>query len=85
MPLDLSKFMGAAVDTGSPRLYVKNHIDSIFDHYLLTMTTPLLVEEALEIGEMLGVDESVVRDNFDHMAGTTRCLFELDLKTKSGF
>ncbi|KAL3910705.1 MAG: hypothetical protein SGILL_007587, partial [Bacillariaceae sp.] len=75
MPFDLSKFTGTVVVAGSPSLYVKNLIDSIIDHYLLTMP-PLLDGEALEIGNMLGVDESVVRENLEHMAGITRYLFE---------
>ena len=75
MPFDLSTFTGIVVVAGSPSLYVKNLIDSIVDHYLLTMP-PLLDGEALEIGNMLGVDESVIRENFEHMAGITRYLFE---------
>ena len=75
MPFDLSRFTGTVVVAVSPGLYVNNLIDSIVDHYLLTMP-PLLDEEALEIGNMLGVDESVVRGNLEHMTGITLYLFE---------
>ena len=75
MPFDLSRFTGTVVVAVSPGLYVNNLIDSIVDHYLLTMP-PVLDEEALEIGNMLGVDESVVRGKLEHMTGITRYLFE---------
>lgn len=64
MPFDLSGFTGTLVVAGPPSLYVKNLIDAIIDHYMLTMP-PLLDEEAFEIGDMLGVDESVVREKFE--------------------
>eukprot|EP00977_Amphora_coffeiformis_P002878 scaffold538_cov166-Amphora_coffeaeformis.AAC.20 len=76
MPFDLSNFTGTLVVAGSPSLYVENLMDSIIDHYLLTMP-PLLDREALEISNMLGVEESVVRKNLEHMAGITRYLFGL--------
>lgn len=75
MPFDTCKFKGTLVVAGTPSLYVKNLINSIFDHYVLTMP-PLLDQEALEMGSMLGVDESVVRENLEHMTGITRYLFE---------
>ena len=75
MPFDLSGFTGTLVVAGSPSLYVKNLIDAIIDHYMLTMP-PLLDEEAFEIGDILGVDKSVVRENLNHMTGITRYLFE---------
>jgi hypothetical protein len=37
---------------------------------------PLLEEEAFEIGDMLGVEHSVIQENLNHMTGITRYLFE---------
>ena len=42
---------------------------------MLTMP-PLLEEEAFEIGDMLGVEHSVIEENLNHMTGITRYLLE---------
>jgi hypothetical protein len=72
MPFNLA---GTVVVAASHSLYVKNLKDAMFDHYTLTMP-PLEDQEALAIGKMLGVEESVVLDNLGYMKGITRYLFE---------
>lgn len=75
MPCDLTGFKGTLIVAGSPSLYVKNLIDAIYDHFMVTMPA-LLADEAREIADIIGVDKAVVENNWSHMEGITRYMFE---------
>ena len=75
MPFALTGFTGILIIAGSPSLYVKNLIDGIFDNFMITMPA-LLLDEAKEIADIIGVDKAVVDQNWSHMEGITRYMFE---------
>jgi hypothetical protein len=75
MPFSLEGFTGTVLVAASPSLFVRNLKNSIIDQSILTMP-PLEEQEALAIGKMIGVEESVVKKNMDYMKGITRYLFE---------
>eukprot|EP00978_Attheya_sp_CCMP212_P043272 scaffold279473_cov59-Attheya_sp.AAC.3 len=62
MPFSLEIFNGTVLVAASPSLFVKNLEDAIMDQCILTMP-PLEEQEALAIGKMIGVEESVVKKN----------------------
>jgi hypothetical protein len=75
VPLDLEGFKGMILVAASPSLYVKNIMDEIFDHVLLTMPV-LEAEAAKRIAAIVGVKEEIVIENFLYMDGITRYMFE---------
>jgi hypothetical protein len=79
MPIDfvMNHFKGLIVVSASPSLYVKNLLDGIGNHFSFTMP-PLPNDEALEMANILEIDEALVQENFSHMTGITRYLFEKD-------
>jgi hypothetical protein len=60
MPFSLERFTGTVLVAAPPSLFVKNLKNAIIDHCTLTMP-PLEEQEALAIGKMIGVEESVVK------------------------
>jgi hypothetical protein len=75
VPLKLDGFKGMIIVAASPSLYVKNIMDAIFDHVLLTMPV-LEAEAAKRIAAIVGVKEQIVMENFLYMDGITRSMFE---------
>ena len=76
-PLDLSLFKGVLIVAASPGLSLNNIMDEIVDQCIVTMPA-LDLWEAYEIADMLGVERTVVKDNWRYMEGITRFLFEKD-------
>jgi hypothetical protein len=60
MPFNLERFTGTVLVAASPSLFVNNLKNAIIDQCILTMP-PLEEQEALAIGKMIGVEESVVK------------------------
>lgn len=82
MHFDLADFAGLVIMAASPSLYVKNVIDAIMNHTLLTMP-PLDKDEAIAIHDCLcgvlqfSLSKEDMLDNFEHMNGITRYLFRM--------
>jgi hypothetical protein len=78
MPFSLERFTGTVLVAAPPSVFVKNLMDAIIDHCILTIP-PLEEQEALAIGKMIGVEETVIKETMGYMRGITRYLFEPDL------
>ena len=75
LPLGFQGFRGLVVLSASPSQYVKNLQDHIQDHVAFTMPS-VPFDESMEIADHLQVDRSMVEDNFEHMNGIARYLFQ---------
>jgi hypothetical protein len=80
MHFDLADFAGLVIVAASPGLHVKNFINAIMNHKLLTMP-PLEKDEGVAICSCLSsvlpfpLSKQDMLDNFEHMNGITRYLF----------
>lgn len=78
MHIDLSDagFKGLILVAASPSLYVKNLQDGIpTNHFSFTMP-PIPNEEAFMMADIIGVDRSIIEENFTYMNGVGRYLFK---------
>lgn len=81
MSFSIENFYGIIIVAVSPCVYTKNLRDAITFYRNLCMPT-WSRNEANELGNMLGIDEGCVNDNFDHMNGIVRYIFDKGMAKK---
>ena len=75
MSFSLEQFYGIVFVAASPSVYTKNLRDALAFYRTLCMPT-WSRKESMELGNMLGIEEDRVNDNYDHMNGIVRYMFE---------
>lgn len=76
IPFDLQNFTGAVIAAASPSMFVKNLADQFPTSNSFYTMPPVEEEEALVMGDIVGVDKDVVKDNLRHVRGVARYLFK---------